>query len=92
MKTRKLIAGILIFFAVFMAAMLLNESKATVRSESIFVKLRRDRQETINWEMEDPDNPGENLEASYTVIDYKEQLQIQKIFGNYIELHKQEEQ
>lgn len=66
MKTRKLIVGTLVFLAMIMLSLSFNISKAAVRTESIFVKIRRDRQETVAWAAEDPTNPGEILDKEYT--------------------------
>lgn len=66
MKTKKLVVGALVFLTIIMLGLLMNVSKATVRTESIFVKIRRDRQETVAWAAENPDNPDEILDKEYT--------------------------
>lgn len=74
MKTRKLIVGTLVFLAMIMLSLSFNISKAAVRTESIFVKIRRDRQETVAWAAENPTNPGEIIDKEYTAK-FNHQLQ-----------------
>ena len=66
MKTRKLIVGTLVFLAMIMLSLSFNVSKAAVRTESIFVKVRRDRQETVEWVLKNPNNPSDLRQQEYT--------------------------